>query len=148
MSPDKLPFLGHKHILLKLKTEEGTRSLTLSALPFLKEHLSETYTPDLKPYVTIDREMPSVEYVMDVIRASQDRMHTLKDVYRAAPYFFTEPNYYVPALIDFRCSYSPTDFGDLPKQTSADLVQRAYYRKRYKRLMESVNGSSRIYQSP
>jgi len=56
--------------------------------------------------------MPSVEYLMTVIRASHERMHTLKDVYNKAPYFFTEPNYYVPALIDFRRGYSAVMFGN------------------------------------
>jgi hypothetical protein len=48
VSTEKLPFLSHKHILLMLKSEEGTQSLASSALPFLREHLSDAYSPHLE----------------------------------------------------------------------------------------------------
>jgi len=37
--------------------------------------------------------MPERKYLEAVIRVSQERMHTLKDVYEAGPYFFSEPDY-------------------------------------------------------
>jgi hypothetical protein len=37
--------------------------------------------------------MPERKYLETVIRVSQERMHTLKDVYAAGPYFFSEPDY-------------------------------------------------------
>jgi hypothetical protein len=37
--------------------------------------------------------MPSSEYLTAVLNVSQERMHTLKDVFQAGPYFFTEPDY-------------------------------------------------------
>jgi glutamyl/glutaminyl-tRNA synthetase len=46
--------------------------------------------------------MPSEDYLKSVLRVSQERMHTLKDVYQAGPYFFTEPNYSLPNMTDFR----------------------------------------------
>ena len=49
--------------------------------------------------------MPSQDYLTAVLRVSQERMHTLKDVYRAGPYFFTEPNYSLVNLSEFRKSY-------------------------------------------
>ena len=127
MSPDKLPFLSHKHILLMLNTEEGTRSLALSALPFLKEHLSDAYLLDFKSFVTINSEMPSIEYLMTVIRASHERMHSLKDVYDKTSYFFIEPNFYVPALIDFRTGYSPSMFGNHSSGTLLTFPRRNSY---------------------
>jgi len=123
VSPEKLPFLSHKHILLMLKTEDGLRSLALSALPFLKEHLSDAYLPNFKVFVTIDSEMPSIEYLVTVIRTSHERMHSLKDVYSTAPYFFTEPNYSIPALIDFRSRHSPLMFGNDPSATLLTFIQ-------------------------
>jgi len=40
VSPDKLPFLNHQHILRKLESKEGTGSLVESAMPFLEKHLN------------------------------------------------------------------------------------------------------------
>lgn len=121
MSTEKLPFLSHKHILLMLKTEEGTRSLASSALPYLKEHLSDAYTHYLGSLIGLNSEMPSLEYLMAVIRASHERIHTLQDVYNTASYFFRDPNYSKPALIDFQSSHDPFLFGRL-KPNSTDFL--------------------------
>ena len=43
MSPDKLPFLNHQHILRKLESKEGTGRLVECALPFLEKHLNLGY---------------------------------------------------------------------------------------------------------
>jgi hypothetical protein len=37
--------------------------------------------------------MPARDYLKAVLRVFQERMHTLKDVYQAGPYFFTDPDY-------------------------------------------------------
>jgi len=102
VSPDKLPFLNHQHILRKLSTLEGTKSLVATALPFLKDHLTPSYSTHLNLLTDCSREMPSQDHLMAVLRVSQERMHTLKDVYGAGPYFFTEPDYSVVKLWEFR----------------------------------------------
>jgi glutamyl-tRNA synthetase len=43
VSPAKLPFLNHQHILQKLTSTQGLDNLVDSALPFLREHLSPEY---------------------------------------------------------------------------------------------------------
>jgi hypothetical protein len=48
------------------------------------------------------RELPDKKYLENVIRVSQERMHTLKDVYQAGPYFFSEPDYSSPQAVKFR----------------------------------------------
>lgn len=48
------------------------------------------------------REMPEKKYLEDVIRVSQERMHTLNDVYEAGPYFFSEPDYFSAKAAKFR----------------------------------------------
>ena len=55
--------------------------------------------------------MPSQDYLMAVLRVSQERMHTLKDVYQAGPYFFTEPDYSLVNLTEFRKSCPPEVVG-------------------------------------
>lgn len=104
MSPEKLPFLNHQHILRRLSTAEGTKSLVGSALPFLEGHLTPLYLASPKT-VDGDREMPSQDYLASVLRVSQERMHTLKDVYQAGSYFFTEPDYSIVKLAEFRKSH-------------------------------------------
>lgn len=98
MSPDKLPFLNHQHILRKLESKSGMESLVKSAMPFLKEYL----TPG---------EMPDKKYLEQVIRVSQERMHTLKDVYQAGPYFFTEPDYSSAQALKFRQKHEASFIG-------------------------------------
>ena len=48
---------------------------------------------------------------MSVLKVSQERMHTLKDVYQAGPYFFTEPNYSLLNMTDFRKGHPPEVIG-------------------------------------
>ena len=98
MSPDKLPFLNHQHILRKLELKAGMENLVELTMPFLKEHL----TPE---------EMPDNKYLEEVIRVSQERMHTLKDVYQAGPYFFTEPDYSSAKAVKFRQKHEPDLIG-------------------------------------
>jgi hypothetical protein len=43
VSPDKLPFLNHQHILRKLESKEGLDSLVECAMPFLEERLNPGY---------------------------------------------------------------------------------------------------------
>ena len=74
-----------------------------------------------------DRDMPPVDYVMDVIRTSHERMHTLKDVYETASYLFMEPNYDLPALEKFRSNVSPDVLGHSPNFYLADVTQIAFY---------------------
>ena len=64
-------------------------SLVESAMPFLEENLSPG-------------EMPDKKYLEEVIRVSQERMHTLNDVYQAGPYFFSEPDYSSAKAVKFR----------------------------------------------
>jgi hypothetical protein len=40
--------------------------------------------------------MPSTDYLTAVLKVCQERMHTLKDVYQAGPYFFADPDYNSP----------------------------------------------------
>jgi Anticodon binding domain len=49
--------------------------------------------------------MPSEKYVEAVLKASHERMHTLKDIYEAGSYFFTEPNYSHPTVITYRDNF-------------------------------------------
>jgi len=48
------------------------------------------------------REMPSYEYLKAVLNVCQERMHTLKDIYEAGSYFFTEPDYSTTECSNFR----------------------------------------------
>lgn len=61
--------------------------------------------------MTDDRQMPSREFLTAVLRVSQERMHTLKDVYQAGPYFFTEPDYAKVNSTKFRKKHSPETIG-------------------------------------
>ena len=60
--------------------------------------------------------MPSHDYLTAVVRVSQERMHTLKDVYQAGPYFFTEPDYSLINMTEFRKSHPPDVVGPIPWQ--------------------------------
>jgi hypothetical protein len=59
------------------------------------------------------REIPSEDCLAAVIKASPERMHTLKDVYQATAYFFNEPDYSLLNLNDFRNHYPPDVLGSV-----------------------------------
>ena len=50
--------------------------------------------------------MPSKDFLACVLKVSQERMHTLKDIYNAGPYFFRAPTYSSPKLSKFRERHS------------------------------------------
>jgi hypothetical protein len=110
VSDDKLPFLNHQHILRKLRSEEGMKELVLAALPFLKLHLSDKYA--VCGGIN-DREVPPEEYIGKVLRVSQERMTSLRDIYPASPYFFEDPDYSLPKFATFRKSLDPEVLGIL-----------------------------------
>ena len=58
------------------------------------------------------RQIPPRDYLKTVLRVFQGRMHTLKDVYQAGPYFFTEPDY---TIIDSKKS-------KFRKEHSAEII--------------------------
>ena len=70
-------------------------------MPFLNEQLDSAYENNI-----VDRaessELPDEKYLEDVLRVSQERMHTLKDVYQAGQYFFSEPDYSSVKGLKFR----------------------------------------------
>ena len=46
--------------------------------------------------------MPPRDYVIEVLKACYERMHTLKDLASAGWYFFIDPDYSLEALSRFR----------------------------------------------
>ena len=61
--------------------------------------------------------MPPQEYVIKVLKACQERMHTLKDLASAGWYFFIDPDYALDSLSQFRESHA-SEIGTSPASPS------------------------------
>ncbi|BGP18601.1 hypothetical protein JCM10213_004234 [Rhodosporidiobolus nylandii] len=84
MQSAKLDFLNRAHIRLKLLDEEGRADLSRRAKRVLEEKW-----PELKQ----KEELLKEEYVLRVVEALKDRIHTLRDIPSLGPYFFHPPAY-------------------------------------------------------
>jgi glutamyl-tRNA synthetase len=123
VTSDKLLFLNHQHFLRKLSTVEGTKTLVEQAMPFIADKVAAEYFHYLQPGLII-RELPSKDYLSAILKASQERMHTLNDLYDAGPYFFHDPDYSSEKLERFRQRHTQDliSMSAVPVSNNADRV--------------------------
>ncbi|GAA6003957.1 hypothetical protein JCM10207_006485 [Rhodosporidiobolus poonsookiae] len=87
MQAAKLDFLNRAHIRLKLLVEDGRADLAKRAGEVVEEKWLELREKE---------ELVAEAYLLRVIEALKDRIHTLRDIPSLGPYFFHPPAYDSP----------------------------------------------------
>ncbi|GAA98785.1 uncharacterized protein L969DRAFT_104259 [Mixia osmundae IAM 14324] len=83
-SPGQLDFLNRHHLILKCASDGTLTEMAERLLPDLQEAFPSS-------------PLMEIAYIKDVIVALKERINRLKDVAIMGPYFFSEPDYTVPA---------------------------------------------------